>query len=57
MAGRKIGIVSMSDNHWNIVKDHVDAIVDAVDAVQPGEIKAVFCGKFVPQRMRKPAPS
>jgi hypothetical protein len=50
MAGRKIAVVSMSDNHWPIVKDYVEA----VEAAKPGEIKTVFCGKFVPLKLRKP---
>ena len=54
MIGRKIGVVSMSDNHWPIVKDYADAILKAVATVNPGEIKPVFCGRFIPQRMRKP---
>jgi hypothetical protein len=54
MAGRKIGVVAMSDNHWNIVKDHVSVISDAVEAVQPGQILPVYCGKFIPRRFRKP---
>ena len=54
MAGRKIAVVSMSDNHWPIVKDYVAAIVEAVEAVNPGEVKTVFCGKFVPIKHRKP---
>lgn len=40
MIGRKIGVVSMSDNHWTIVKDYADAILKAVATVNPGEIKA-----------------
>jgi hypothetical protein len=56
MAARKIGSVYMSDNHWPIVKDYVDAIVGAVESVKSGEIKAVFCGRFVLQRMREPIP-
>ena len=56
MAGRKIAVVSMSDNHWPIVKDYVAAIVEAVEAVNPGEIKTVFCGRFVPLKLRKPRP-
>ncbi len=56
MAGRTIGVVAMSDNHWNIVKDYIDDIIEAVESVQPGEVNAVFCGRFVPLRMRKRTP-
>jgi hypothetical protein len=55
MTGRKIGVVAMSDNHWPSVDEYGAAIVDAVATVQPGEVKPVFCGTFVPRRFRKPA--
>jgi hypothetical protein len=35
MAGRKIALVYMSDNHWPLVKDHVAAIVEALDGALP----------------------
>jgi hypothetical protein len=54
MVGRKIAVVSMSDNHWPIVKDYVTAIVEAIETAKPGEIKTVFCGKFVPLKPGKP---
>ena len=50
MTGRKIGIVSMSDNHWPIVKDYVLAIAEAVEQVKPGEVRLVYCGTFVRRR-------
>ena len=52
MAGRKIALVYMSDNHWPIVKDHVKVIAGAIDDAQPGTITAVECGAFVPRRFR-----
>jgi hypothetical protein len=54
MAGRKIALVYMSDNHWPLVKDHVAAIVEALDGALPGTVTAVDCGAFVPRRFRKP---
>jgi hypothetical protein len=53
MDGRKIGIVQMSDNHWNIVKDYVPAIVEAIEKVAPGQVLSVFCGKFIPRKFRR----
>ena len=53
MAGRQIGVVSMSDNHWPIVKHYVPAIVEAVEQVKPGEVRRVYCGTFVPYKFRK----
>jgi hypothetical protein len=55
MAGRRIAVVCMSDNHWPIVKDHVTAIGDAVDKAQPGTFTTVDCGTFVPRKLEKPA--
>jgi len=54
MTGRKVGVVSMSDNHWPIVKDHIAAIADAIQEVQPGEVRPVYCGTFAPRRSGKP---
>ena len=57
MAGRKIALVYMSDNHWPIVKDYAQAIGEAVDTALPGTVTAVQCGAFVPRRFRTgPAP-
>ncbi len=46
MAGRRIGVVAMSDNHWNLVRLYVQNIAAAINQVQPGEVRQVFCGKF-----------
>jgi hypothetical protein len=54
MTGRKIGVVSMSDNHWNIVQDYVPAIVEAVEMVKPGDFLGVYCGIFSARKLRKP---
>lgn len=53
MSNRRIGIVSMSDNHWPIVRDYVSTIAEAIEQVQPGEVRSVYCGTFVPRRSAK----
>ena len=53
MTGRKIAVVSMSDNHWPIVKDYTFVIGEAINQVQPGEIRSIYCGTFVPRRVGK----
>ena len=53
MKGRKIALIYMSDNHWPIVKNHVPAIMDAVDQVKPGEVRAVYCGRFIARKLSK----
>jgi hypothetical protein len=50
MKNRRIGVVLMSDNHWSIVKDYLSAIADAIEQVEPGEARPVYCGTFVPRR-------
>jgi hypothetical protein len=55
MSGRKIGVVSMSDNHWSLVKPFVADIDRAVHAVKPGEFLPVYCGRFVPAKFRNPS--
>jgi hypothetical protein len=49
MAGRKIGVVAMSDKNWKIVKDYVTGVSDAVETVQPGQVLPVYCGRFIPR--------
>lgn len=53
MRNRNIGVVWMSDNHWPIIKNYVPAIAEAVEQVQPGEIRPVYCGTFAPRRSPK----
>jgi hypothetical protein len=53
MSDRKIGVVSMSDNHWPIVKNYVHAIAEAIEQVKPGEVRPVYCGTFIPRRAGK----
>lgn len=53
MRNRNIGVVSMSDNHWPIIKNYVPAIAEAIEQVQPGEIRPVYCGTFALRRYPK----
>ena len=53
MTGRKIAVISMSDNHWGIVRDYVVEIAQAIDHATPGTVTAVACGVFVPRRFRE----
>jgi hypothetical protein len=52
MDRQKIALVYMSDNHWPIVEPFAPAIAEAISLVSPGEVKAVYCGTFVPRRYR-----
>jgi hypothetical protein len=53
MSGRRIGVVWMSDNHWPIVKDYLRIIAEAIEQVQSGEVRPVYCGLFVPRKSAK----
>jgi hypothetical protein len=52
MRARKIALLYMSDNHWPIVKNHVTAIIQALEEITLGEIRQVFCGRFVARKFR-----
>lgn len=57
IAGRSIGMVSMSDNHWPAVGEYAGAIMQAIEKVKPGQVLPVFCGQFARGKARrKPAP-
>jgi len=52
MSGRKIALLYMSDHHWPIVANHVPAIDQAIEQAKPGEVKPVYCGRFVSRRFK-----
>ena len=52
MAARKIAIVSLSANSWNIVKHHAAKIASAVGYAKPGSFVRVDCVIF--RRGRNP---
>jgi hypothetical protein len=54
VAGRLLGILTLSTNNWPLMQPHIPAILEAVDAVAPGEVVPVNCGKFIPRKLRKP---
>ncbi len=51
--GRRIAVVSLSAINWPIIEPHVDKIVAAVDAAEPGTFTRVECGLFA-RGKRKP---
>ena len=51
-APRLLGILALSTNNWPMMQPHIRAIVQAVNTVKPGEVKSVFCGKFVQRKFR-----
>ncbi len=46
LTGRRLALVVMSSVEWRIVKDHLPAIVAAIDSATPGSFQPVDCGIF-----------
>lgn len=56
ISGRKIGLVTLSDNHFDIICEYVPTISEALHKVKPGQVFPVFCGVFVRRKVRKLEP-
>ena len=41
----RLAIVSLSSDNWPILKDHIPAILDAIDSAKPGSFQTVECGR------------
>ncbi len=41
LAGRQIAIVALSPNRWTLIRGRLSEVVEAVEAVKPGEIRLV----------------
>jgi hypothetical protein len=46
LTGRKIAIVSLSANSWQILRHHVPAISEAIRTSSPSSFRRVDCGKY-----------
>ncbi len=46
LKGRHLALVVLSTLDWEIMKPHLSAIIDAVDAATPGSFQVVECGEF-----------
>ncbi len=53
IAGRKIGLVALSDNHCKIVRNHLPTIAEALHKVKPSQVLRVHCGTFAPKWNRR----
>lgn len=49
LEGHPFAVLIMSAINWPVVKWHIDQISDALDDAQPGTVRAVDCGVFVPR--------
>ncbi len=46
LGNRKLAVVALSANSWNIIKNHIPKIASAIDIAQPGSVLRVGCGAF-----------
>ena len=50
MRHRRIAVVALSAPHWQLVKDHIASIADAIRAATPGSFTRVDVGQFARSR-------
>jgi len=41
LSGRKLALVVLSTNNWNIIQRHTELVANSVDAAQPGSFQLV----------------
>ena len=56
LGGKKLAVVALSANSWNIIRRHIPAIVVAVGAAQSGKVVRAEFGTFSRPK-RVPGPS
>ncbi len=49
LEGRPFAVLIMSAINWPVVRPHIQKISDAIDKAQPGTVKTIDCGVFVPR--------
>jgi hypothetical protein len=49
LEGRPFAVLIMSAINWPVVRPHIQKISDAIDEAQPGTVKMIDCGVFVPR--------
>jgi hypothetical protein len=54
IANRPFAILVLSAVRWKTIRDHIQAIADAIDLATPGIASTVECGRFFPPQKRKP---
>ncbi len=55
LSGKKLAMVALSANSWNIIKNHIPAIAAAIDAARAGKVVRADFGTFSRSK-RPPAP-
>jgi hypothetical protein len=54
LAGRRIALIEISGGGWPTIRNHLDQVLAAVQAAQPGNYTVVSCRR--PPLRRRPAP-
>lgn len=49
LEGRPFAVLIMSAINWPVVRPHIHKISAAVDEAQPGTVKTIDCGVFIPR--------
>lgn len=52
---RPFATLVLSVSNWNIIRERLADIQMALDQAQPGTVRTVDCGTFVPKRFRPPS--
>lgn len=52
LAHRSFAVLVMSAINWPVVRPHIHTISAALDQAQPGTVKTVNCGVFIPRWKR-----
>jgi predicted nuclease of predicted toxin-antitoxin system len=52
LAGRPFAVLILSAINWPVVRPHVHRIAVALDTAQPGMVRLIDCGVFVPRSRR-----
>ena len=49
LQGRPFAVLIMSAINWPVVQAYIPAVVTAIDEAEPGTVKHIDCGIFVPR--------
>jgi predicted nuclease of predicted toxin-antitoxin system len=50
LSGRKLALVVLNTNNWNVIQQHSERIIASVDAATPGSFQTVLIAWFTPGR-------
>ena len=50
LSGRKLAIVVLSNNNWDLLRKYAGQILTAIDSAVPGSLQSIDCGRFSRKR-------